>query len=108
MAVVQGTPDSKHTTTSHVERANLTMRMGMRRFTRLTNGFSKKIENHMFAVSLHFMHYNFARIHKWLRVTPAMQAGISDHVWNIEEIVRLVAPPVAVKRGSYRPRASAA
>jgi hypothetical protein len=81
------------------------MRMGMRRFTRLTNGFSKKVENHMHAISLHFMHYNFARIHKTLRVTPAMQAGISDHVWTIEEIARLVPEPVA-KRGPYKKRAN--
>ena len=107
VAVVQGTPDSKHTTTSHVERANLTMRMGMRRFTRLTNGFSKKIENHMFAVSLHFMHYNFARVHKSLRVTPAMEAKIADHVWSIKEICELVPAPVAAKRGTYKPRADA-
>jgi hypothetical protein len=73
-----------------MERQNLTMRMSMRRFTRLTNGFSKKIENHMAAVALHFMHYNFARIHKTLRVTPAMAAGIASHVWSIEEIVSLM------------------
>jgi hypothetical protein len=73
-----------------VERQNLTMRMGMRRFTRLTNGLSKKLENHAAAVTLHYMHYNFARIHKTLRVTPAMQAGLSDHVWSIDEIVALL------------------
>jgi len=72
-----------------VERQNLTMRMGMRRFTRLTNGFSKKIENHAFAVALHFIHYNFARIHKTLRITPAMAASLTDHVWSLEEIVLL-------------------
>jgi hypothetical protein len=72
------------------------MRMGMRRFTRLTNAFSKKIENHAAAVSLHFMHYNFARIHKTLRVTPAMEAGVTDPVWSPEEIVGLLdAPPVS-------------
>ncbi|MFZ1906057.1 MAG: IS1 family transposase [Steroidobacteraceae bacterium] len=86
---VCGNPDEAHVSTSYVERANLTMRMGMRRFTRLTNGFSKKVENHAHAVALHFMHYNFARIHKTLRVTPAMQAGISDHVWSLEEIASL-------------------
>ena len=74
-----------------VERQNLTMRMGMRRFTRLTNGFSKKVENLADAVSLHFMHYNFVPIHKTLRVRPAMAAGISDHVWSLEEIARLAA-----------------
>lgn len=101
-----GAPDMKAASTSHVERANLTMRMGMRRFTRLINGFSKKIEMHIAAVSLHFLHYNFARVHKSLRVTPAMEAGIADHVWTIEEIVRLMPEPVAKKRGQYKPRAS--
>ncbi len=86
---VAGKPDKAHISTSYVERANLTMRMGMRRFTRLTNGFSKKVENLEHAVSLHFMHYNFARIHKTLRVTPAMEAGIADHVWTLEEIAEL-------------------
>jgi hypothetical protein len=75
--------------TTPVERQNLTMRMSMRRFTRLTNGFSKKLENHAAAVALHFMHYNFCRIHKTLRVTPAMAAGITDHVWDISELVAL-------------------
>lgn len=86
---VSGYPDDDHVSTSYVERQNLTMRMGMRRFTRLTNGFSKKVENHAYAVALHYMHYNFARIHKTLRVTPAMQAGVSDHVWTLEEIAKL-------------------
>jgi IS1 family transposase len=86
---VCGNPDEKHISTSFVERQNLTMRMSMRRFTRLTNGFSKKIENHEHAVALHYMHYNFGRIHKTLRVTPAMQAGVSDHVWSLEEIAKL-------------------
>lgn len=85
-----GNPDSAHVSTSYVERANLTMRMGMRRFTRLTNGFSKKVENHAHAVAIHMMHYNFARIHKSLRVTPAMEAKVSDHVWSLEEIVGLL------------------
>ena len=75
--------------TSYIERANLTMKMGMRRFTRLTNGFSKKIENHSASVAIHLMHYNFARIHKTLRITPAMAAGVSDHVWSLEEIANL-------------------
>jgi len=88
--VINGKPDTAHVSTSYVERANLTMRMGMRRLTRLTNGFSKKVENLEHAVSLHFMHYNFARIHKTLRVTPAMEAGIADHVWSLEEIAKLV------------------
>lgn len=86
---VSGAPDPKHVSTSFVERANLTMRMGMRRFTRLTNAFSKKVENHAAAVALHFIHYNFARVHKTLRITPAMAAGISDHVWSLEEIASL-------------------
>lgn len=89
-AVIAGKPDRKHISTSHVERANLTMRMSMRRFTRLTNAFSKKLENHEAAIALHFMHYNFARVHQTLRVTPAMEAGIADHVWSIEEIVALL------------------
>lgn len=87
--VVCGEPDQKHISTSYVERQNLTMRMGMRRFTRLTNGFSKKIQNLECAVALHFMHYNFGRIHKSLRVTPAMETGIADHVWSLEEIAAL-------------------
>ncbi|MHB1702427.1 MAG: IS1 family transposase [Acidobacteriaceae bacterium] len=87
--VVSGNPDPKHISTSFVERQNLTMRMGMRRFTRLTNGFSKKVQNLEHAVALHFMHYNFARIHKTLRVTPAMEARISNHVWTLEEIAKL-------------------
>jgi IS1 family transposase len=88
--VVTGEPDFDHISTSYVERQNLTMRMSMRRFTRLTNAFSKKVENHARAVALHFMYYNFGRIHKTLRVTPAMQAGVSDHVWTLEEIAALI------------------
>jgi IS1 family transposase len=84
---VMGHPDPKHISTSFIERQNLTMRMTMRRFTRLTNGFSKKIENHAYAVALYTMHYNFCRIHTTLRVTPAMEAGITDHVWTIEEML---------------------
>lgn len=90
MKHVSGDPDPKHINTSYVERQNLSMRMSMRRFTRLTNAFSKKLENHAAMVSLYFMFYNFGRVHQSLRVTPAMQAGISDHVWSIEEIVSLV------------------
>jgi hypothetical protein len=86
---ITGRPDPKHISTSYVERQNLTMRMSMRRFTRLTNGFSKKVENLAHSVALHYMWYNFARVHKTLRVTPAMEAGISDHVWSFEEIARL-------------------
>lgn len=85
-----GSPDYSHISTSYVERQNLTMRMCMRRFTRLTNAFSKKVENLKAAVALHFMHYNFCRIHQTLRVTPAMEAGIADHVWTLEELAQLV------------------
>jgi len=85
-----GRPNNYHISTSIVERQNLTMRMQMRRFTRLTNGFSKKIGNLCHAVALHFMYYNFCRIHKSLRVTPAMEVGISDHLWDLEEIVGLL------------------
>ncbi|MBA3037247.1 MAG: DDE-type integrase/transposase/recombinase [Desulfobacterium sp.] len=87
---ISGNPDEKDISTSFVERQNLTMRMSMRRFTRLTNGFSKKIENLEYAVALHFMHYNFARVHKTLRVTPAMEAGLTDHVWTLPEIINLI------------------
>jgi IS1 family transposase len=87
---VKGNPDIAHVSTSFVERQNLTMRMSMRRMSRLTNGFSKKMENQAHAVALHFMHYNFARIHQTLRVTPAMEAGVSDHVWSLEEIAGLL------------------
>jgi IS1 family transposase len=94
VVAVQGSPDPDRISTSYVERQNLTMRMGMRRFTRLTNGFSKKVENHAAAVSLHFMHYNFARTHRSLKDpyprTPAMAAGVADHVWTLEEIVGLL------------------
>jgi len=89
-AVISGKPDYQHVSTSHTERQNLSMRMGMRRFTRLTNAFSKKVENLEHNVALYFMHYNFAKIHGSLRVTPAMEAGISDHVWTLEEIVNLI------------------
>lgn len=90
MKVVSGRPDPDHVSTSFVERQNLTMRMSMRRFTRLTNGFSKKIENHGHAVALHFMYYNFVRVHKTLRVTPAMESGLTDHVWTLEDLVGLL------------------
>ena len=88
--VVTGFPERKRISTSYVERQNLTMRMSIRRFTRLTNAFSKKIENHEAAIALHYMHYNFARVHQTLRVTPAMEAGITDHIWSLEEIVALL------------------
>jgi hypothetical protein len=92
--VIKGNPDPEKISTSYVERQNLTMRMGMRRFTRLTNAFSRKVENLAHAVSLHFMHYNFARPHKTLSdpypTTPAMAAGVADHVWSLEEIAGLL------------------
>ena len=87
---VQGNPDPAHISTSYVERQNLTMRMSMRRFTRLTNAFSKKIENHMHAIALYFMHYNFCRVHRTLKTTPAVASGLADHVWTIEELVSLL------------------
>jgi hypothetical protein len=87
---VNGNPDDKSVSTSYVERQNLTMRMNMRRFTRLTNAFSKKVGNLACAVALHFMHYNFCRIHQTLRVTPAMAAGVTDRLWDIEDILDLL------------------
>lgn len=87
---IQGNPNEKYISTSYVERANLTMRMSMRRFTRLTNAFSKKIENHSHALALYFMYYNFVRIHKTLRATPAMAAGVTDKLWSMEDIVNLI------------------
>ena len=101
---VQGRPDADHVSTSYVERQNLTMRMHMRRFTRLTNAFSKKVENHAHAVALHMMYYNFVRIHKTLRVSPAMAAGVTDRLWEIADIAMLVEEAEAKpgKRGPYR------
>jgi len=90
MKVVSGNPDPQHVSTSFVERQNLTMRMSMRRFTRLTNGFSKKIENHIYAVAMYFMYYNYCRIHQSIRVTPAMESGLTDHVWSLDELVSLL------------------
>ncbi len=87
---VSGDPDPAHISTSYIERQNLTMRMSMRRFTRLTNAFSKKAENHEAAIALYTLYYNFGRVHQTLRVTPAMEAGVADHVWSIEEIVELL------------------
>jgi IS1 family transposase len=94
MKVVSGDPDPKHVSTSYVERQNLTMRMQMRRFTRLTNAHSKKVDNHRHMVALHYMHYNFCRVHQTLRCTPAMEAGITDHVWSLEELIALLQKPV--------------
>jgi IS1 family transposase len=99
MKTVSGDPDPKYVSTSYVERQNLSMRMSMRRFTRLTNGFSKKVENHGHAVALYFMYYNFCRVHSSLRITPAMEAGIADHVWTIEEMCSLLPEaPKAARR----------
>ncbi len=103
---VEGRPDPAHVSTSYVERQNLTMRMHMRRFTRLTNAFSKKFENHAHMVALYTCWYNFVRIHKTLRVTPAMAAGLTDRLWSMEDVVALIdarEAPVA-KRGPYKPR----
>ena len=88
--IITGEPDAEHISTSYIERQNLTMRMSMRRFTRLTNAFSRKVENLAAAVSLHFMHYNFGRVHKTLGVTPAMAAGVTDHAWTFREIAGLL------------------
>ena len=103
---MMGAPDPKHISTSHVERQNLTMRMAMRRFTRLTNAFSKKAENHSYAVALHFTHYNFVRMHKTLKCSPAMAVGLTGKLWEISDIVALVeaADAPAKKRGPYKPR----
>jgi len=88
--VIEGSPDPKHISTSYAERLNLTTRMQMRRFARLTNAFGKKVENLSYAIALHFTHYNFCRIHQSLRMTPAMAAGVSDHVWELDELVDLI------------------
>jgi IS1 family transposase len=90
--VYRGNPDPQHISTSYVERQNLTMRMSMRRFTRLTNGFSKKLANHEAMIAIYFAYYNFCRVHKTLRVTPAMEAGLAGHVWTVEELVKLLEP----------------
>jgi IS1 family transposase len=90
LQIVEGFPNKRHISTSYVERQNLTMRMGMRRLTRLTNAFSKKVENLQHALALHFMHYNFCRVHKTLGMTPAMAAGLADYSWSVGEIVALL------------------
>lgn len=101
---VTGRPDMAHVSTSYVERQNLTMRMSMRRFTRLTNGFSKKYDNHVHALALYFYHYNFCRIHKSLRVTPAMEAKLTDRVWSFDDLIAKVDEmnPLPAKRGPYK------
>jgi hypothetical protein len=98
--IVFGSPNERLISTSHVERQNLTMRMKMRRMTRLTNAFSKKIDGLDSAVALHFMHYNFCRIHQTLRVTPAMAAGIADHVWSLDEVIRLLDPKARAEKAA--------
>lgn len=110
---VEGNPDPKHVSTSYAERSNLTMRMHMRRFTRLTNAFSKKVENHAYAVALHMTYYNFVRVHKTLRVTPAMAAGVTDKLWEIGDIVALIEAndkpanrPATYKKRSAQPQIS--
>lgn len=90
LKIISGDPNPRYISTSFVERQNLTMRMSMRRFTRLTNAFSKKLENHEHMLALYFMYYNFCRVHQTLRVTPAMEAGLSNHVWSVEELVGLL------------------
>jgi IS1 family transposase len=108
---VSGSPDIDHVSTSHVERQNLTMRMHMRRFTRLTNAFSKKVEQHANAVALHFMYYNFVKLHKAHRLTPAMAAGVTDRLWEVSDIAALLDERDAAianqKRGPYRKRPAA-
>jgi hypothetical protein len=103
---IEGNPDPNHVSTSYAERQNRTLRMSNRRFTRLTDAFSKKIENHALSVALHYMHYNFCRIHKTLRITPAMAAGVTDHVWSVADIVSMIeaAEPASAKRGPYKKR----
>jgi hypothetical protein len=102
---VEGDPDPKHVSTSYVEHQSLTIRMHMRRFTRLTNGFSKKVENHAYAVALHMMYYNFVKVHSKHRMSPAMAAGVSSKLWEISDIVALVEAEEAKqdrKRGPYK------
>ena len=106
---IEGDPNPQHVSTSYVERQNLTIRMHMRRFTRLTNGFSKKVENHAYAVALHMMYYNFVRLHSTLRTSPAMAAGVSDRLWEIGDIVALVEADEAKvdrTRGPYKTKAT--
>jgi IS1 family transposase len=105
---IVGNPDKKHVSTSYIERQNLTMRMHMRRFTRLTNGFSKRLENHIAAIALHFMYYNFVKIHGTTKLTPALAAGVTDHLWDVKDIVALteayIAERIAEKKAENRRR----
>ncbi len=98
MKVVSGAPDPDHVSTSYVERQNVTMRMSMRRFTRLTNGFSEKLANHAHQIAVYFFHYNFCRVHSSLRVTSAMEAGLTDHVWTLEELCGLIPEENPIRR----------
>jgi hypothetical protein len=106
MKTVLGYPDPDHVSTSYVERQNLTLRMSSRRFTRLTNAFSKKAENHAHAVALHYMHYNFCRVHQTLRVTPAMEAGLATTPWTVDDLIALLPKPTVgpsrIDRELYR------
>ena len=106
-ATLSGSPDPEHISTSFVERQNLNLRMGVRRFTRLTNAFSKKFANHCHMVAIYHAYYNFCRVHQTLRVTPAMEAGLSDHVWSLEEFVSLMPAAESKKRGPYKKRMAA-
>jgi len=104
---ISGSPNPDHISTSHVERLNLTTRMSVKRFARLTNAHSKRVENHIAAVSLHFFHYNFCRVHQTLGTTPAVAAGVADHVWTLDELIDLLVEAenaVPQKRGPYKPR----
>jgi IS1 family transposase len=103
---VEGNPDIKHVSTSYVERQNLTMRMSMRRFTRLTNAFSKKLDNHIHALALYFVFYNFTRIHKTLRMSPAMAAGVTDRLWSLDDVIAKIdeLAPAPKARGPYKKR----
>jgi IS1 family transposase len=106
---VEGNPDIAHVSTSYVERQNLTMRMSMRRFTRLTNAFSKKLENHIHALALYFVFYNFTRIHKTLRMSPAMAAGVTDRLWSLDDVIAKIdeLAPAPKARGRYKKRGDA-
>lgn len=105
--VISGNPDPKRISTSYVERANLSIRMGLRRYTRLTNAHSKKLENHCAALAIYFMYYNFARIHQTIRCSPSMAAGVTSHLWSIAEIVELLPKPETKPRGPYKKRTAA-
>lgn len=105
----EGNPDIAHVSTSYVERQNLTMRMSMRRFTRLTNAFSKKLDNHIHALALYFVFYNFTSIHKTLRMSPAMAAGVTDRLWSLNDVIAKIDElvPAPKVRGPYRKRGDA-